>query len=618
MKDRRLRCLAFALLLAGVAATGVLLLRLSRPDSTQRGRYLGCMESDPGSWMFFTETGPAEPVFGFGGYLDGIPAQGSGPVAAERVMEADEHRQFLQLSCYDQGLQVFLDDALLYTDFPQLENRADAFLSDADPEGIAYDGLRLPLPENAAGKKLRIVTYGRSFDGLRQAVLPTLVSRFSDAAVETTAMVQTVAVMTARLLLGLFLLLILGIGAREENLWRKLLPLSGYFLLGAVSGICCTNLETFTGLRSDSGMLNWIYRSYIDLLYLYLAMELDGWKRWSLLGAALAHGLLCGLGSFGLLRLSETLGDWLCFGVLLGALVLMCFSKEKTSRRISLLLFALMGALAALWGITRRTGPGALYPLTNPVTALVSGYPKRGYTLLCGTLGVICTVRVIAGFARGMLLRQRQMQAMKSSAQAVQEKFEQAQATLRQTAAFRHDLKNHVAALELLARKQDTAEIQNYLNRLDGALEQLSPQVFTANTTVNTILQRFAAQAKEAGVTFRVNAMLPERLSIPDEDLCAFLFNLLDNALEAAAQTEPGEIFCSLQIRQQYLAIRCENTYWGPLRTDSGGGLLTTKDSPNDHGFGLIKMRAVAEKYGSVLDITHADGRFTVLTALKI
>ena len=96
------------------------------------------------------------------------------------------------------------------------------------------------------------------------------------------------------------------------------------------------------------------------------------------------------------------------------------------------------------------------------------------------------------------------------------------------------------------------------------------------------------------------------------------IFNLLDNALEAAAQTEPGEIFCSLQIRQQYLAIRCENTYWGPLRTDSGGGLLTTKDSPNDHGFGLIKMRAVAEKYGSVLDITHADGRFTVLTALKI
>ena len=27
-----------------------------------------------------------EPVFGFGGYISGIPAEGTGPVAAERVM----------------------------------------------------------------------------------------------------------------------------------------------------------------------------------------------------------------------------------------------------------------------------------------------------------------------------------------------------------------------------------------------------------------------------------------------------------------------------------------------------------------------------------------------------
>lgn len=93
---------------------------------------------------------PGGAVFGFGGYLDGIPAQGSGPVAAERVMEADEHRQFLQLSCYDQGLQVFLDDALLYTDFPQLENRADAFLSDADPRASPMTAAPTP-----AGKRSR-------------------------------------------------------------------------------------------------------------------------------------------------------------------------------------------------------------------------------------------------------------------------------------------------------------------------------------------------------------------------------------------------------------------------------------------------------------------------------
>ena len=57
------------------------------------------------------------------------------------------------------------------------------------------------------------------------------------------------------------------------------------------------------------------------------------------------------------------------------------------------------------------------------------------------------------------------------------------------------------------------------------------------------------------------------------------------------------------QIRQQYLAIRCENTYDGTVHTDSAGNLLTTKDDPAEHGFGLMKMRSIAEKYGSVLDV---------------
>lgn len=160
--------------------------------------------------------------------------------------------------------------------------------------------------------------------------------------------------------------------------------------------------------------------------------------------------------------------------------------------------------------------------------------------------------------------------------------------------------------------------IHDYLNRLDEQLEQLSPKVYTANPTVNTILQRVAAQTQELGIPFRVTALLPEALPIDEGDLCSFLFNLLDNALEAAAKAPHGEITCSLQIRQQYLAIRCENTYDGTVRTDDAGNLLTTKDDSTEHGFGLMKMRSIAEKYGSVLDVSYTESRFTVMTALRL
>ena len=55
---------------------------------------------------------------------------------------------------------MFLDGELLYTDFPNEENRADAFLEDVDFSSISYDDLRIPLPidccrEDAADRHLR-------------------------------------------------------------------------------------------------------------------------------------------------------------------------------------------------------------------------------------------------------------------------------------------------------------------------------------------------------------------------------------------------------------------------------------------------------------------------------
>ena len=48
------------------------------------------------------------------------------------------------------------------------------------------------------------------------------------------------------------------------------------------------------------------------------------------------------------------------------------------------------------------------------------------------------------------------------------------------------------------------------------------------------------------------------------------------------------------------------------------GGLLSRKSHPEFHGFGIAKMRALAEKYKSILDISYTDTVFTVQTALKL
>ena len=610
---------AATLLILAAAAAVFCMFRLSQPDRMQTSLLLNCTQTNRNGWTFETESGPAEPVFGFGGYLDGIPVDGDAPVAAERVMEDPGQRDLLQFFGFGAGIQVFLDGELLYTDFPNEENRADAFLEDVDFSSISHDGLCIPLPIDCAGKTLRIVTYGAALNGLRYPAFPSLVSRFSDSVTAVSSIVWPMAAITAQVILALFLLLVFLFSAQTGPYLWKLLPLSGYFLLAAVPVACGSFFALSAGLDTTGSLTAWLCLIYIDLLFCFLAISLHGWKRRILLIGAAAHILCSALRCFTSVTLFHgRLMDWLGFGLFLLAVLLMLLSHERMLRRTSLCLCCATGVLFAAWCVSRFVGVEYLYPLSNPITSLLYGNPKALYTLLCTVTGLLCAVQVVAEFIRIAFSRQRQMIALQSRSQQAQEQYRQAQESLRNVSAFLHEWKNHVAVLWTLTQKQDLDAIHDYLSHLDGQLEQLSPKVHAANPTVNTILQRVAAQTQELGIAFRVSAVLPESLSIDEGDLCGFLFNLLDNALEAAAKVPHGEIICSLQIRQQYLSIRCENTYDGTVHTDSAGNLLTTKDDPAEHGFGLMKMRSIAEKYGSVLDVSYDKNRFTVMTALRL
>ncbi len=610
---------AATLLILAAAAAVFCLFRLSQPDRMQTSLLLNCTQTNRNGWTFETESGPVEPVFGLGGYLDGIPVDGDSPVAAERVMEEPGQRDLLQFFGFGAGIQVFLDGELLYTDFPNEENRADAFLEDVDFSSISYDDLRIPLPIDCAGKTLRIVTYGTALNGLLYPAFPSLVSRFSDSVTAVSSIVWPMAAITAQVILALFLLLVFLFSAQTGPYLWKLLPLSGYFLLAAVPVTCGSFFALSAGLDTTGSLTAWLCLIYIDLLFCFLAISLHGWKRRILLIGAAAHILCSALRCFTSVTLfSGRLVDWLGFGLFLLTVLLMLLSHERMLRRTSLCLCGVAGVLFAAWCVSRFVGVEYLYPLSNPITSLLYGSPTALYTLLCTVAGLLCAAQVVAEFIRTAFSRQRQMIVLQSRSQQAQEQYKQAQESLRNVSAFRHEWKNHIAALWTLTQKQDLDAIHDYLRHLDGQLEQLSPKVYTANPTVNTILQRVAAQTQELGIAFRVSALLPESLSIDEGDLCGFLFNLLDNALEAAAKVPHGEIICSLQIRQQYLAIRCENTYNSTVHTDSAGNLLTTKDDPAEHGFGLMKMRSIAEKYGSVLDISYDKNRFTVMTALRL
>ncbi len=192
--------------------------------------------------------------------------------------------------------------------------------------------------------------------------------------------------------------------------------------------------------------------------------------------------------------------------------------------------------------------------------------------------------------------------------------------SIRETAVLRHEWKNHVTSLHLLAKQGDIRGLEQALDQLDSQLKQLSLRKFSSNFSVNIILQNAAARAEDKEIFFEAFAPLPEELGIENADLCSLLINMLDNAIEAASRADSGSrrISISLKLLQNFLTIKCENSCSGSASPEKGNVPSVEITPPSEHGYGIAQMRLIAKKYGGILDISRTPDAFTVQTALNL
>lgn len=89
-------------------------------------------------------------------------------------------------------------------------------------------------------------------------------------------------------------------------------------------------------------------------------------------------------------------------------------------------------------------------------------------------------------------------------------------------------------------------------------------------------------------------------------DLCEVLGNYLDNAIDAAADSEVKKMNISLTDDEGYLTIRIENTYEGVVEVEEVQRKgFSTKG--NGRGFGLTITKQILSKYANVLHNTFAE-----------
>lgn len=177
--------------------------------------------------------------------------------------------------------------------------------------------------------------------------------------------------------------------------------------------------------------------------------------------------------------------------------------------------------------------------------------------------------------------------------------------------SLRHDMKNHILALQAVVRNGSEEEVQEYLQKMQEFMVNPSEYVMTGNENIDSVLNYKIRRAKELLNEVETKISIPEKINLYSFDLNVILGNLLDNAVEAAVQTEEKKLQIQMSIERGVLFLNISNSYNEKFSGKKGIG-KTTKADKYHHGIGMKNVQTIVEKYHGDMEIMCDSSRFEV------
>jgi sensor histidine kinase regulating citrate/malate metabolism len=189
----------------------------------------------------------------------------------------------------------------------------------------------------------------------------------------------------------------------------------------------------------------------------------------------------------------------------------------------------------------------------------------------------------------------------------------------KQMRGWRHDYHNHIQAMKAYIAGNQIDILDDYLSMLNRDLTSVDTVIKTGNVMVDAILNSKTTIAKSRNISVNAKAVVPKNLSVQDVDLCVILGNLLDNAIESCEKIiNEHERFIRIYIgiHKELLYISVTNSAGGELKK-TGRNYLSTKASAS-HGFGLVRIDKIIEKYNGFIDRQNEEGVFATEAMLPL
>jgi signal transduction histidine kinase len=183
---------------------------------------------------------------------------------------------------------------------------------------------------------------------------------------------------------------------------------------------------------------------------------------------------------------------------------------------------------------------------------------------------------------------------------------------------FKHDIRHHLLVIKSMLDAQNYIAATEYFDKLNENEIRQNVGVVCKNFTIDSILKHYISITMQYNVDFKVNANIPQDISIDNLDLSIVIGNCVENSIEACNNiVDKSKKFIDLkaEIIGSNLVIKIKNSFNGQIKKE--GSIIKTSKSGEGHGIGLSNVRKITEKYNGYFTVKYNDNEFEVCIVMN-
>ena len=183
-------------------------------------------------------------------------------------------------------------------------------------------------------------------------------------------------------------------------------------------------------------------------------------------------------------------------------------------------------------------------------------------------------------------------------------------AFVKEMKAVRHDIKNQLLTIMQYADEGKNNNIKEYVNVLtNNYLPNILNYINTNNAAFDAVINSKIAVCNQKNIFMEVNIKQDTNISIPPVEIAVLFGNLLDNAIDAAKDTNEKRITLDIQKNASYLIIFVSNSIKSSVLKDNEN-LETSKPDKELHGIGIKSIKNIVEKHNGIIQFYEEEDEF--------